>query len=297
MFVRASLLVVVLLTCFASVERGTLHAQQTTPPLHSDCSTSGADEPTGPEISIEQVTFNGPLHLSVPEQEAIADDVKLNTHGTSLENVMDEAVERVKNGWQDRGYFKVEGTGQAKTLTSDPVSRRIALSLHVEEGMQYRLRSIKFRNNKAISNTEILRSAFPIGDGDVFSREKIGQGLEVVRKTYGELGYVNFTSVPDTRIDDESRLISLVVDFDEGKEFRVGKIVVLGLEESAGQEFLDTFPIHPGQAFSSKVWEESLLKYYAKVPDCPCRMYEGPRFENKTALVTLTLDFRPCVPE
>jgi outer membrane protein assembly factor BamA len=284
-------LIAVLTTAF--IQEGSLRAQQI--PINtrpsSDCSTSTADEPTGPEISIEEVTFSGPLLMPLSDQEAIADEVKLKTHGTSLENVMEEGLERAIYGWQDHGYFKAELTDKAKTLTSDPVNLRIALDINVNEGVQYRLRSIKFQHNKAITSTEILRGAFPIADGDIFSREKIGQGLEILRKTYGELGYLNFTASQGTKIDDANQLISLVIDFDEGKQFRVGKIKVLGLDESAQEDFLKTFPIRPGQILSSKVWEESLLKY----PDCPCR--EQQRLDNQTGFVTLTLDFRPCPPE
>jgi outer membrane protein insertion porin family len=45
-----------------------------------------------------------------------------------------------------------------------------------------------------------LRHLFPIKDGDIISREKIGKGLENLRKVYGQFGYINFTSVPDTSL-------------------------------------------------------------------------------------------------
>jgi outer membrane protein insertion porin family len=167
--------------------------------------------------------------MLITDQEQIADSVIQKTYGTSLEEVTDEGLERVRAGWQDRGYFKVQVTAETKTLTSSPISQRIAMSVHVDEGSRYNLKGIRFKNNKAISSVDILRGLFPISDGDIFSREKIGTGLENLRKAYGELGYINFTSVPDTKFDDENRLISLVIDFDEGKQFRIGSVSVLGV--------------------------------------------------------------------
>ena len=38
----------------------------------------------------------------------------------------------------------------------------------IEEGDQYTLGEITFKNNKAVSNTKALRSLFPIKDGDIF---------------------------------------------------------------------------------------------------------------------------------
>ena len=46
-------------------------------------------------------------------------------------------------------------------------------------------------------------------DGDIFSREKVAKGLENLRKAYGEYGYINFTSVPDTKFDEEKKLVFL----------------------------------------------------------------------------------------
>ena len=88
----------------------------------------------------------------------------------------------------NRGYFKVQVRCDARTLTSSSISQRIAVTILVDDGPQYRLGRITFKNNKAISNTRALRSLFHAADGDVFSREKIGKGLENLRKAYGEFG-------------------------------------------------------------------------------------------------------------
>ena len=287
--------VVVFATACLLVSRQHVDAQSND--LTASCPDTAASEykqPSVPEISIAEVTFSGSLQMPISDQEQIADSVKQTTAGNSLEGVTEEGLERVRAGWQDRGYFKVEVTGETKTLTSSPVSQRVALSVHVDEGSRYNLRGITFKNNKAISNRETLRELFPISDGGIFSREKIGKGLENLRRAYGELGYLNFTSVPDTKFDDENRLISLVMDLDEGKQFRVARVNVLGLEESVRDEFVQSLPIKPGQIYSSSLWEESLLKSASPIPDCDCPTHERVREDTKSGAVTLTLDLRPC---
>ena len=64
----------------------------------------------------------------------------------------------------------------------------------IDEGDRYTLGGITFKNNKAVQNIRALRAIFPIKDGEVFSKEKIAKGLENLRKAYGQLGYINFTS-------------------------------------------------------------------------------------------------------
>jgi outer membrane protein assembly factor BamA len=262
------------------------YAQQTAP-----CPTSHPqdEEPAGPEISIIDVTFSGSLRMPISDQNEMAASIKEKTHGTSLDLVKDEALERARAGWQDLGYFKAEVTGEAKTVTSSRLNQRIALSIHVDEGVRYTLSKISFKNNKAITDVGFLRSLFPTKDGEIFSREKIAIGLENLRKAYGELGYVNFTSVPDTEFDDLTKRVALTMDFDEGKQFRVGRITVLGLEDSAQEKLLKSLSIKPGQIFTSKLWE-SLLR----TPTCDCPDREQMRYDSGSGTVSLTLDFRPC---
>ena len=244
------------------------------------------------DFSISEITFWGSLLMPISEQKQIADSVKQKTHGTSLEDVTEEGVERVRAGWQDRGYFKVLVTAETKALTSNPVSQRFAMSVHVDEGQRYNLKRIKFKNNKAI-NRDILRGLFPIADGEIFSREKVASGLENLRKAYEELGYINFTSVPDTQFDDENQLVSLVIDVDEGKQFYVRSVDVLGLDEASRQEVLKDFPV--GQIYNQRLFVQWVVKLYPVLKftgDDPWHTLK--RLDEKEGTVDITLDARPC---
>jgi len=139
--------------------------------------------------------------MAISEQERIAASLKRREYSGSPEGVASEVAERVRAAWQNRGYFKVEVQEDAKTLTSGPGTNRIAVAVQVVEGPQYRLEKITFKNNRAISNAHALRSLFPIKDGDVFSREQIAKGLETLRNAYGDMGYINLTSIPNTHLD------------------------------------------------------------------------------------------------
>jgi outer membrane protein assembly factor BamA len=297
---RLAHIVVLTTTCLCGVQYVRAQSQAASRLLgpHSETPCESSSQPddsqhSGPAISIATVSFSGALQMPAADQNRIADLIKHETHGTSLDAVIEEALERANAGWQDRGYFKVHVNGEAQTLSTSPAGQSIALFVNVNEGVQYRLSSISFKNNRAITNLRALRNLFPTEDGDVFSREKIARGLENFRKTYGELGYINFTTVPDTRFDDEDKLISLDIDIDEGKQFYVRAVEVQGLDESSRDELLDDLPIKRGQIYNSRLWELSLLKYGAMMPDCECR--EDPRhLDEKSGDVTLTFDFRPC---
>ena len=228
--------------------------------------------------------------MPVTDQEQIAISLKQRTYTGSLDGVVDEAEERVRAGWQDRGYFKVLVSGDAKVLTSGPVSQRIALSFRVDEGLQYRLGQIRFRNNKVITDAGVLRPLFPITDGDVFSREEIAKGLENLRKAYGEMGYINSTSVPDTRFDDKTSLINLEIDIDEGKQFRLSSISFPGMDEAARQEMLRDGVLQPGQIYNQELFELFLQRYGSLLDSCS----SARKLDERAGTVAIRFDCGQC---
>ena len=249
---------------------------------------------SGPEVSIVGVTFSGFLQMPVSDQNEIATSIKERTYQISVEQATDELLEIARSEWQNRGYFKAAVNGYATTLDSTAVGRRIALSVHVSEGLQYSLGGITFSHNRAVGDAEALRRLFPIKDGEIFGKDKIGIGLQNLSKAYGQLGYINFTSIPDTKFDDEQKSIYLDIDMDEGKQFYVGSINLTGLDEATRQELLKDLPIAQGQIFNSRLWELFLLKLGRSEADCGCADRQVRALDERASTVTLTFDFRPC---
>ena len=265
-------------------------------PANSSCFSSPSsyeEEASGPEIVIADLSFWG-LGIQMPrsEQEQIATSITKLTLGNSLDGVIDDALERVREAWQDRGYVQVRVEGEAKTLTSSPVSQRIALSVHVEEGLQYSLREVTFKHNHLISSVEALRQLFPIRDGEIASREKIAKGLENLKDVYGTRGYINFTSIPEPTFDDANRLVSFEVDIDEGKQFFVRQINVVGLDESSKQELLKNIPLKRGQVYNFDLYRQLLSQEGLKLAQCGCDTALHLNYE--TGIVDFKLDFRQC---
>lgn len=100
-----------------------------------------------------------------------------------------------------------------------------------------------------VQEGSVLRVLFPIKDGDIFDRNAIAKGLENLREAYGELGYINFTSVPDTKFDDDKKLCFLEIDMDEGKQFYVSSIDIVG----ADPQVLNDLPLTPGHVYNVRL--------------------------------------------
>jgi outer membrane protein insertion porin family len=237
----------------------------------------------GPKVKVGRIRFTGNRHINSRTLRAAMKNLKPIgvPHSIFLENIfaktydatkLEEDTERVRNEYQNRGFFKVlvqdpkteiHDTGHSGfhvPLLQKGPGKAVDITMPIEEGDRYKLASITFKNNKAITNTKALRALFPIKDGDIFSREKIGKGLENLRKAYGEFGYINFTSVPDTKFDDEKKLIFLEIDVDEGKQFYVRRIEFQGNTTTRDKVIRREVALEEGQVYNSRLWEFSLLR-------------------------------------
>lgn len=289
-FVLAAWLLTFLLFSYAWSQNPNDSSQRT-----ARCQSKPHGEPlSDPEISISDVTFSGFIQMPISEQDAIADAVKRETYGSNVEGVVEEALERIKAGWQDRGYFKVEVSGDAKTTAKDASNPKIALFAHVDENAQYKLGAITFRNNRAISSAR-LRDLLLIEDGGFFSRQKIALGLENLHKVYGEFGYINYTGVPLTTFDEEKELVYLEIDVDEGKQFIVSDIKVEGLDVPARRRVSKNLALKPGGVYNSRLWELSLSRITSMFPGCECNPSSTFHLDEQMVTVEITLDLHPCV--
>jgi outer membrane protein insertion porin family len=237
----------------------------------------------GPKVKVGRIRFTGNRNIKARTLRSAMKNLKPIgvPHSIFLENIfaktydatkLEEDTERVRAEYQNRGFFKVlvqdpkteiHDTGHAGfhvPLLQKGPGKAVDITMPIEEGDRYKLASITFKNNKAITNTKALRALFPIKDGDVFSREKVGKGLESLRKAYGEFGYINFTSVPDTKFDDEKKLIFLNIDVDEGKQFYVRRIEFQGNTTTRDKVIRREIALEEGQVYNSRLWEFSLLR-------------------------------------
>jgi outer membrane protein insertion porin family len=270
----------------------------------------------GPKVKVGKIIFQG--NKNVPSRILRSAMKNLKPigvpHSIFLENILsktydatklDEDTERVRSEYQNRGYFKVlvadpktniHDTGHKgfhiPLLQSGP-GKAVDITIPVEEGDRYTLGGITFKNNKAISNLKALRSLFPIKDGEIFSREKVAKGLEQLRKAYGQFGYINFTSIPNTTFDEQKKLVFLDIDVDEGKQFFVRRIEFSGNTTTRDKVIRREIALEEGQVYNQQLWELSLqrlnqLGYFDQLkPDDP--NVTDRHLDEKEGTVDLTL--------
>jgi outer membrane protein insertion porin family len=270
----------------------------------------------GPKVKVGKIRFDGNKNIKSRVLRAAMKNLKPIgiPHSIFLENIfaktydatkLEEDTERVRMEYQNRGYFKA-GVGDPKTEIHDTghkgahipliqagAGKAVDITFPIDEGEQYRLGKITFKNNKAITNTVALRNLIPLKDGDIFSREKIAKGLENLRKAYGEYGYINYTGLPNTTFDEDKKLANVEIDVDEGKQFYVRRIEFQGNTTTRDKVIRRELALEEGGVYNSRLWELSLLRlnqlsYFEQLkPDDP--NVTDKKLDEKNGYVDLTL--------
>ncbi len=235
----------------------------------------------GPKVQVGNITFAGDAKLPARTLRASMKNLKPIGIPNSilLENLfsktydatkLEEDTERVRQAYRDRGYFKAN-TGDPDThirnesglslFTFRPkTGKRMDIRIPVEEGERYRLGSITFTGNKAVSNVKALRAQFATKDGDYFNATEFGKGLKNLGQAYNGLGYINFAPVPTPKFDEAAKTVSWVIDIDEGKQFKVSRIEFTGNKITRDFVIRRELLLEEGQVYNSRAWEASLQR-------------------------------------
>jgi outer membrane protein insertion porin family len=270
----------------------------------------------GPKVKVGKFIFQGNQNLPSRRLRTAMKNLKPVglPHSIFLEALfsktydaskLSEDTERVRNEYQNEGYFKaviqdpttkIRDTGSSGPhipLIQRGPGKAVDITMGIEEGDRYRLSAINFKGNKAIPNTKALRAQFPIKDGDIFSREKIAKGLENLRSAYGEFGYINFTSVPNTTFDDAKKTIILEIDIEEGKQYYVRRIEFQGNTTTRDKVIRREVVLEEGNSYNERLWKLGLLRinqlgYFEQLkPEDPNTTER--KLDDKNASVDLTL--------
>jgi outer membrane protein assembly factor BamA len=252
------------------------------------------------EMKVARVIFVGHLALPLAAQEQIAK--ALTEHDYDDDQVgLDDLIERTRDAWQSQGYFKAESElSGVQTLEENSERRTVAITVKVDAGKQYGLEEIKFVRGPSSSpgqphpatehfSTEELRALFPISRGEIFDTHKLQTGTEGLRKAYGKKGFINFTAVPTFNIDETNDRITIVVELDEGKQFHVGKVQVLGGEPQLAQALINDPNLTTGTVFDASVFDNLMLSQKLKPEKDVERV-----LDEQSGTVNLTINLSGC---
>jgi len=132
--------------------------------------------------------------------------------------------------------------------------KTIGINVHLEEDKQFFFRDITFAGNTKYRSSQ-LDSILKIKGGDVYNRENLDmrlfgnpKGIDITT-LYQDDGYLMFQAIPvEVLVENDS--IDIEVRLYEGKQFRIGRIKVVGNTKTNDHVIYREIRTRPGDLFS-----------------------------------------------
>lgn len=181
---------------------------------------------------------------------------------------------RIEQLYQSRGYYLASAEYQIEPLGEDAVG----VNFEVIEGNKLRLQAIEFDGNDQLDDDELRRglqtkpwrwysliSHFWDHSG-LYAEPLFFQDLDTVNRTYMDNGFIRVRlSEPEVEYDDEG--LTVRVQVDEGQQYRVGSVDVLGDETMDRSELLELIELTPGDVFSRSVLTADVERLRSRYSD------------------------------
>jgi hypothetical protein len=113
--------------------------------LTSDDKAELTGEKVRPRVIVDSLVFDGPTSLPTSIREQLVTDLNEKTSLSADTNWVEwwnDVV--IRDAWMNEGFFKMTSTAKAQIIRSDAIEQHVAVTVHVDEGIQYRLKDIRF---------------------------------------------------------------------------------------------------------------------------------------------------------
>lgn len=203
----------------------------------------------------------------------------------------------VREALQNRGYFKAIATAVLTKLEAQGEDVSVGVAIRATPGPQFRAGDIRVESadnrDPLVISPEILRRLIPLAKGELFSIEKIRDGLDRMRLAYVRQGYIDMTVEPAATIDETQGVIDLIVKIDQQVQYRVGSVEFLGLNNVNRETLLKSLP-KPGEVFDGTRLDDFLRVNRAILPPDASRDDVRVEHDAKARTVKILFDFWRC---
>jgi outer membrane protein insertion porin family len=166
------------------------------------------------------------------------------------------ALQALQSYYLDRGYLKFKIDSTQVTLT--PNRKTAYIIIHITEGPLYRIRGYETTGRLVIEQSKLQAAFLPLKTGEIFSRKKITEVEQAIKKQLGDFGYIFATvnTLPD--IDEKNKTVFLTFYIDPGNRIYIKRINILGNLKTQDQVFRRLLRQQEGSLISEADVKESL---------------------------------------
>ncbi len=214
----------------------------------------------GEKVKIENIRFSG--NKSFPDKELRG---QMETRERSWYSFLDDSgvyqkdilkldMFRIEGFYHDHGFLRVKVL--EPRIDINKKSREVYITIPVEEGPQFRVKTLDFSGDDAVSPDEIQKS-IQTKVGDIYNVSRLRQDILTITDLYSRKGYAYADANPISELNDEDRTVDLSIEVDKGKKVYVGNIEILGNIKTRDNVIRREFRLKERELFDSSKLKRS----------------------------------------
>ena len=206
---------------------------------------------------VDEITFDG---LTSGEIDEISDLIMtkeycfwlswLNNQGTFYKDVFRQDEMTILRYLQNKGFLDAKVGTEIKPSPNQ--KDRIVISITAEKGDIYKLGNITTSDNILFTQEALLKAA-GCKASDVYSPDGIRMASKAMSNLYGSKGYIDAAAIPEPKLRDNERVYDVDFKIEEGKQFRVGMIEIIGNTVTEPRVILHENLLVPGAVFDTNL--------------------------------------------
>ncbi len=184
----------------------------------------------GPKCQLREIRFTGNTYVSdgvlrtkISSRTAILGLIGGKYHRDEIE----EDARKLREYYESQGFFQVK---VRPVVRPDANMGDLRVEFVVWEGVQFKIRNIRFEGNKLIP-TEKLREGLVMHSNKPFSNDLRDADRKAIEAKYGAIGCIDAQVITEKEYADQEKhpgIVDLVYRIDEGVPYRLGRLIVKG---------------------------------------------------------------------
>ncbi|MCK5913430.1 MAG: outer membrane protein assembly factor BamA, partial [Desulfuromusa sp.] len=176
---------------------------------------------------------------------------------------IEESIQEIKKAYIEDGYHAVKIEPELQI----DIRNEANLILKIDEGEKVLIRNLTFVGNTVFDKGELIKKIETrekwflswITDRGAYLEDVMAIDIERIKAAYHDNGYQDVKVRPAQVTLVEDKYLDVLIEIDEGSQYRVGKVSVSGDLMYTEEQLLRLVKLYPGGIFSREGLRESIL--------------------------------------
>ena len=170
----------------------------------------------------------------------------------------DAGIEALINKYTNEGFLDI--LISEKNVSYDKETDSLNILIRISEGKQFKIGEIVFSGDLLNFDSSILRSQFPLKNGDSFKRSMIVDGVKKITELFQNKGYAFTNVTTQVKLGEDTNLLEVSIVADPKEKIFIDRIIIEGNYRTQDNVIRRQMNLLEGSVYSKKALVDSINK-------------------------------------